>query len=261
MPAIGGVIATLVSPTPVADRPAPATSARQVLRRFAATVLAGGVTGFLAGGVVGRLAMLVLRLTTGDAVHGVVSDDGFVIGQVTLGGTIGLLALGTAFGVIGALVHRLVVPWLIGPRWFRRLTTAFGSGVVVGAMLVHRGGIDFTRLKPAWLAIALFVLVPGLYGALIGPVQEYCDRPDPWVNRHRVRRVAAPVLTLAFIPFSLPVLVVPFLMTWAWAGLRDSPALGRLAAHPVTGVAARVPWVAIVALGLVDLVGDAAALI
>lgn len=261
MPAIGGVIATLVSPAPAVDRTEPEVSWRTVLRRFLATVLAGGVTGLVIGGVGSRLAMLLLRLTTGDSVHGVVSDDGFVIGQVTLGGTIGLLALCTAIGVIGAFVHRLVVPWLIGPRWFRRLTTAIGSGVVVGAMLVHRDGIDFTTLRPAWLAIALFVLVPGLFGALIGPVQEACDRPDSWVNRHRARRMAAPILTLAFVPFALPILAVPFLMTWAWAGLRSTPALKRAASHPVVAVAARVPWVAIVALGLVDLVRDAAALI
>jgi hypothetical protein len=232
-----------------------------VARRFSATVIAGGFTGLIAGGVGGRLAMLVLRLTTGDAVHGVVSDDGFIIGQVTLGGTIGLLAIGTAFGVLGALVHRLVVPWLIGPRWFRRLTTAFGAGVVVGALLVHRDGIDFTTLRPAGLAVALFVLVPGLYGALIGPVQDYCDRPDAWLNRHWMRTLVAFVLTVGFVFFAIPFLAVFFLLGWAWAGLRDSPAVGRISAQPATAVLARAPWVAIVAVGLVDLVRDTAALV
>jgi hypothetical protein len=232
-----------------------------VARRFAATVVAGGVTGFLAGGVGGRLAMLVLRLTSGSGVHGVVSDDGFVIGRVTLAGTLALLAVGTGFGILGALVHRLVVPWLIGPRWFRRLTTATGSGVVVGAVIVHRGGVDFARLRPVGLAIALFVLVPGLFGALIGPVQEYCDRPDSWLNRHRVRRWAAPVLTLAPVFPALPMLAVLFVVSWAWAGARHRLAGDRYAPGPVTAVLARVPWVAIVAAGLVDLVRDTIGLV
>jgi hypothetical protein len=238
----------------------PAHTATAV-RRFAAAVVAGGVTGFVVGGVGGRLAMLLLRLTSGDGVHGVVSDDGFVIGRFTLAGTLSLLALGTAIGILGALVHRLVVPWLIGPRWFRRVTTAAGSGVVVGAMLVHRGGIDFTRLRPAGLAIALFVLIPAAYGALIGPVQEYCDRPDSWLNRHRARRWAAPILTLALVPPLVPMLAVLFLVAWGWAGARERLAPEGFPSHPVAEVMARVPWVAIVALGLLDLVRDTAGLL
>ncbi len=232
-----------------------------VLRLFSAAVLAGGVTGFVVGGVGGRLAMLVLRLTSGDGVHGVVSDDGFVIGRFTLAGTIGLLAVATAIGILGAFVHRLVVPWLIGPRWFRRATTAAGSGVVVGALLVHRDGIDFTRLRPAGLAIALFVLIPAVYGALIGPVQEHCDRPDSWVNRHRGRRVGAPILTLALVPVLLPMLTVLFLVAWGWAAAREGLAVGRIPSHPVVEVMARVPWVAVVAFGLVDIVRDTAGLV
>ncbi len=232
-----------------------------VARRFAATVVAGAVTGFLAGGVGGRLAMLILRLTSGNGVHGVVSDDGFIIGRVTLAGTLSLLALGTGIGILGALVHRLVVPWLIGPRWFRRLTTATGSGVVVGAMLVHRGGLDFTRLRPAGLAIALFVLVPGLYGALIGPVQEYCDRPDSWLNRHPARRWGAPVLALLPVIPVLPMVAFLFGVSWIWAGARHRLAVIGYSPDPVTAVLARVPWVAIVAAGLVDLVRDTVALV
>ena len=258
-------MATLVSPPRPDEPPAPtgpAGTLRPVLVRFTATVIAGVFTGLVAGGIGGRLAMLVLRLTTGDSVHGVVSDDGFIIGQVTLAGTIGLFAVGMGFGIIGAMAHRLVVPWLIGPRWFRRLTTATGSGVVVGALLVHRDGIDFTSLRPAWLAIALFVLVPGIYGALIGPVQEFCDRPDSWLNRNGRRRVAVTVLTLASVFFLLLFVAVFFAFTWAWAALRRAPSPAETTAtHPVAAVAARAPWVAIVAAGLFDLVRDAAALI
>jgi hypothetical protein len=242
------------------EAPAPPRLAT-VARRFAATVVAGAVTGFLAGGVGGRLAMLVLRVTSGNGVPGVVSDDGFIIGQVTLAGTLSLLALGTAFGILGALVHRLVVPWLIGPRWFRRLTTATGSGVVVGAMLVHRGGLDFTRLRPAGLAIALFVLVPGLFGALIGPVQEYCDRPDSWLNRHPVRRWGAPVLALIAIFPAVPFVAFFFAVSWIWASARHRLAVVGYTPDPVTAVLARVPWVAIVAAGLVDLARDTVALV
>ena len=238
------------------------THAATALQRFSAAVVAGAVTGLVVGGVGGRLAMLVLRLTSGPGVNGVVSDDGFVMGRVTLSGTLSLLGVATAIGVLGALVHRLVVPWLIGPRWFRRLTTAAGSGIVVGAMLVHTTGVDFTRLRPVGLAIALFVAVPALYGALIGPVQEYCDRPDSWLNRHPVRRWAVPVVTVGVLFPLAPFLVVLFLVTWAWTASSEGLSWGAdwTRAQPVAAVVARVPWVAIVALGLADLVRDATTL-
>jgi len=40
----------------------------------------GAIAGALVGGIGGRLAMLLLRLTSPDAVTGMISDDGFEIG-------------------------------------------------------------------------------------------------------------------------------------------------------------------------------------
>ena len=37
---------------------------------------------------------------------------------------------------------------------------------------MHVDGVDFTTLEPAWLAIAMFVLIPGVYAALLTVVAE-----------------------------------------------------------------------------------------
>ncbi|MEX2252307.1 MAG: hypothetical protein WD895_09595 [Acidimicrobiia bacterium] len=121
-------------------------------------IVAGIPVGVLVAGVGSRLAMLLIRVTSPDRVVGVTSDDGFTIGEVTLGGTYNLLLLGAAVGVIGAGAYQMVAPWLIGPIWFRRLTTGLASAAVVGSMLVHADGIDFTLLKPTWLAIGLIAV-------------------------------------------------------------------------------------------------------
>jgi len=76
--------------------------------------------------------MMLLRLTSPDAVRGIQSDDDFTIGRFTHAGTYNLLVLGAAIGITGAAVYQWVRPWLPGPWWFRRLTVALGSGVVVG---------------------------------------------------------------------------------------------------------------------------------
>jgi hypothetical protein len=146
-------------------------------------IVAGIPAGAILIGVGSRLAMLLLRVTSPKRVHGVLSDDGFTIGQVTLGGTYKLLQLGAAVGIIGAAAYRLVAPRLIGPMWFRRLTTGLASAAVVGSMLIHADGIDFTLLKPTWLAIGLFVALPGLFGTLVGRPTPSTARPSarPWM--------------------------------------------------------------------------------
>ena len=135
--------------------------------------LAGISTGVVVAGVGSRLAMLTLRLTSHPRVIGVQSDDDFTIGRFTFFGTYNLLVLGAAFGVIGAAVYQWVRPWLIGPQWFRYVTVGLACGAVVGSMLIHADGIDFRALTPTWLAIALFVALPFLFGV--------ADRRGRWI--------------------------------------------------------------------------------
>ena len=66
----------------------------QVLEEARIVVVAGILVGVLVGGVGLRLAMLLLRVTSPDYAIGAESDDGFVIGDVSLLGTYQLLALG-----------------------------------------------------------------------------------------------------------------------------------------------------------------------
>jgi hypothetical protein len=141
-----------------------------------AVSLAGALAGLLVGGIGGRLAMLLLtRLDP--QVAGTVSDDGFVMGQVTVLGTLNLLAVGVGLGVLGAVFYAVLRPLMVGPRWFQVLSTSLGPAVVVGEMLVHTDGVDFRLFAPVELAIALFVLLPGLYAAALTGLAERWLRP------------------------------------------------------------------------------------
>ncbi len=78
-------------------------------------LVVGGVPlGLLLGGALLRLSMLLLRVTSPDTVEGLQTDDGFTVGEVTLGGTYDLVVLGGLLGLIGAAAYVLVSPWLIG---------------------------------------------------------------------------------------------------------------------------------------------------
>lgn len=228
------------------------------LEQLWATVAVGLIAGLLVGGVGSRVAMLVLRLTSPESVVGVESDDGFRIGKMTLGGTYSLLVVGVAFGTLGAALYRLLAPWLIGPTWFRSLTTALGCGAVVGSMLVHTDGIDFHLLEPTWLAISLFVAVPAAFGAVVGPITEWVTGPEAWLSVGRRRWL--PGLILVFPP-ALPVVLMVLVALVISSMFRPLHIVGGLQRNLATATIVRGAWLAVAALGLAALLSDVAALV
>jgi hypothetical protein len=203
--------------------------------------------------------MLLLRVTSPDRVRGVISDDGFTIGQFTVGGTYSLLVLGAGVGIIGAGAYQMVAPWLIGPTWFRRLTTGLASAAVVGSMLVHADGVDFTLLKPTWLAIGLFVALPGLFGIFIGSAVDAVGKPNSWTAQGR-RRWLLPITLVGCFPPTVLFLFFAFFALWFWV-VADLGALTHdLRRIPLYSLAVRSIWLFIAVAGLVALVKDIEAL-
>lgn len=172
------------------------------LGRFMTIAATGLGLGVLVGGVVGRLAMYLLARSSPGA-HGIATDDGFPMGRFTFGGTLQLIATAAVLGLVGAAVYA-AVRWLHFPGLATRVVvTAACAGVGVGALLVHRDGVDFTLLD-APLAIALFVAIPALYGALLAwwvetrvPAEPARRRSRPFVAvRWGGRAVAASAFLL-----------------------------------------------------------------
>ena len=222
-------------------------------------IVAGIPVGALVVGLGSRIAMFVLRITSPDRVHGVRSDDDFVIGKVTLGGTYNLLQIGAAVGIIGAGAYLLVAPWLIGPLWFRRLTTGLASAVVAGSMLVHDKGIDFHVLQPTWLAIGLFVALPGLFGIAIAAAVDAVRRPDTWTTRGR-RRWVLVILSVAFFPATLLIVMVAIVVTAFGEVLRAAGVLQMVRRLPAHALVIRSLWLLIAVAGLVALINDITAI-
>jgi hypothetical protein len=125
------------------------------------------LAGFVWGGIGGRIAMRVLFLTSSDAVKGLTSDDGFEIGRIS-GDTIVLLIGTSIMGAAVGLFYGLLRMLLRGPRW----SIAIGVGVAAaagagGGLIVNADGIDFRVLDPLWLAVGLFLLIPGAWGVTV----------------------------------------------------------------------------------------------
>lgn len=231
------------------------TLGQNVVEFMRVMVVAGIAAGVVLIGVGSRVAMLVLRLTSPDRVIGVVSDDGFSIGKVTLTGSYNLLLLGAGFGIIGAGAYRLVAPRLIGPTWFRRFTTGAAAGVVVGSMLIHADGIDFTLLKPTWLAIGLFIALPALFGTLVGVVVDSVARQGSWTSRGRTRWLL-PALLLAAFPPAIPVVLFATLPVIICFGIAALEPVQRMRGARPFGLIVQAVWLGIAVLGLLAIVAD-----
>jgi hypothetical protein len=211
--------------------PTARAGAMDAARTIAAGVAAGCVAGLLVGGIGGRLAMLVLRLTSDPALRGLETDDGFVIGIVSTS-TLFLLVLTTMLGALGGLAYLIVRSWLPTRTrrwWFGALAAAFG-----GAAIIRPGGIDFTRLEPLWLAIAMFVAIPAAGGVLISVLAERYLSPDSRFRRSRAAPAALiPIALFAVVGtsgISLALAVLAAILLWrTWPS-----AAGFWTSRPVT---------------------------
>lgn len=225
-------------------------SAELAVRRLAAITVAGTLLGLLVGGVGGRLTMMLLAVLNPRAA-GVTSDDGFTIGQFTILGTAQLLGATWQLGLLGAFAYALLRGLMLGPTWFRVMSMALGSGVVVAAVIVHTGGVDFALLQPVPLTVGLFVAIPVLYAALLTLVAERWLAAGRWPARGHVKWVLVTLLLwLPLLPL-LPVLAGVWLVS-EWLRCRPEPP----ALRPVLSWLARAVLAVVFVLAIADLVSD-----
>lgn len=71
-----------------------------LLRAVGVGTLAAVASGVIVGGVGSRVAMRISALTTGPLCPGMVTENGNRCGEITLGGTLGLVLLGGASPVL-----------------------------------------------------------------------------------------------------------------------------------------------------------------
>jgi hypothetical protein len=181
----------------------PRTYVAELLELWRVLLVAGLLVGVVIIGIGSRAAMFLLRVTSSDHVVGMVSDDGFVIGQFTLSGSYNLVQLGAVVGVIGAAAYVAVAPWLIGPTWFRRFTVGVTAGLLVGSTLLHSDGVDFVFLGPLWFAVVLFVGLPVVSGVVLAWSVDAVAASQGWATR-RPWNWLLPLLLAATVPLTAP---------------------------------------------------------
>jgi hypothetical protein len=178
----------------------------------------GALSGLVVGGLGGRLFMFVLAQLNPDAT-GIRTDDGFEMGRFTASGTANLLLITMIIGVVGGLAFLALRGLRFGPTWFRVLSMPVGATIVVGSMLVHSDGVDFSLLKPVGLAVAMTMSVPFLYTLLLAwlvdrrlgvesHVWQALPAAVPWIARAAL--TALVIVTLVDLVATVDDILQPF---------------------------------------------------
>jgi hypothetical protein len=178
---------------------------------LAAGVSGGFLPGVLIGGVGGRLAMLVLRLTSDPALRGAKTDDGFTIAVVSTQ-TLFLLGVTAGLGIAGGVFYLIVRGWL--PDRGRVAMMSIFFGLVGGAGLVSADGLDFSRLSPLPLAVAMFIAIPVAYGAAMTWLTERMLREGSALRRGRRTWIAGLLPLIAANVVGVLILLVALLVTY-----------------------------------------------
>jgi hypothetical protein len=238
---------------PMAESPVMARPWQEDLQlrgwRVAVALLSGMVTGALVGGVGGRLTMLVLRLTSSSSLYGTRTDDNFLIGRFSRS-SLFLLALTAALGAVGGIFYLMARGWV--PRRARPWAMGTLSCLVGGSLVVEPGRPDFSVLEPLWLAVVLFLALPGVYGVLVALVIEaLLDRSSPAAERQWWAAALAVALLVLCGP---PGIILLCLMLALFALQRRRPGMGRVWRSPYTIWTARVLLLGMGLLALMDVV-------
>jgi hypothetical protein len=186
-----------VAPSPIGE----------IVRDIARGGIAGALVGLVVGGIGGRLVMRLAALLHGDAV-GFLTENGNRIGDITLIGTLGLVAFGLVGGLLAGTIWVIVSPWIPGRPRTRALLTA-GVAMSVGTpVLISSRNPDFLILDHDPVVVVSLVALVGLMGLSIALVDAWLDRRLP----HAVpgRRIA--VACYAIVAAMGAVLILPFVV-------------------------------------------------
>ncbi len=219
------------------------------LRRLGRGVLlglaAGIITGILAGGVGSRIAMRISAVLGGEEISGLVTENGNVVGDITVDGTVGLLIFAGALpGIAGGWLYVLVRRWLPGPQVWHGLLFGTLLLMALGVVIINNGNRDFTQLGSPAVNVAMFALLFVLFGVLVAPITGALDQRLPtvsprmgrWSSRGYLAVLNLPVLfSFAGVGIGLPAVVLPVMAAYIWWPILR-PRVGFLRSGRIGGV-------------------------
>jgi len=195
------------------DHP-PATEAmRRYLWWLTIATVTGLAAGLLVAGTGGRLVMRLLAVTSPES-QGQLTEADEVVGQISLGGTIGLIIFGGLIaGLLSSALYVLIRWWLPAGRLG---ALVFGLLLLVLASTrlepMRANNFDFTLVGPPWLAVLTFTALTLLHGLAVAGIAARYSHSLPALSRR-------PSTLLRHTPLLLLLLVPPLAVVAIIAGI------------------------------------------
>jgi hypothetical protein len=220
---------------------------REVSDALGRAALVGAVAGLVAGGIGGALSRVAMRISGMLASPFLVTENGNVVGRITVGGSIGLVVGGAVAGVALGLAYVALRRWLPVAAWPRRLAAGVVAVGLLGALLVNDGNADFVRLGDPAVNVVMFAALLVVAGVVVAAVADAVDRrirprpDDPWFYSSIYLLIT--LVTVVFGPLAVVLGALPFVV------LGGRTVAGRLGVSPSLGRGSAGWWIG--ELGLV----------
>jgi hypothetical protein len=205
---VGGPATTVDEPATTVGGRAAASPFLEILRDIARGGFAGIIVGYFVAGLGGRLIMRLATILHEDAV-GQFTENGELIGAITLNGTLALMFFGgLGMGLLAGVIWVIASPWIPGRRVRRALLTALAAIALGTPPLVQRTNSDFFILDHDPLVVMLLIGLVGLVGFSLALVDGALDARLPRPTRlGTVSTVVYLVVALLGLVLILPIVV------------------------------------------------------
>lgn len=121
----------------------------------------------LVGGLLGRVVMRISGFMAGPALAGVHTENGNVVGDITLAGTLALITfVGLPSGILGGLLYALLEPWLQRLRPWHGVAYGVALLATAGFAFLDPVNFDFRRFGVPVLNVAMFAALFVLFGVV-----------------------------------------------------------------------------------------------
>lgn len=181
-------------------------------RTVAIGALAGAMAGVVAGGIGGRIAMRISAIAAEDRLQGSLTEAGNRVGDITVGGTLGLVIFGGALiGVLGGLIYLGVRRWVTDLGPWKGLAFGLMLLAMLGWVVISGDNFDFHRFGPPPLNIGMFAFIFVVFGLMVVALHDWLERVLPRPSRsmlglgslgiHAFGLLLALVLGLAMVGF------------------------------------------------------------